>query len=36
MWMSAGVWMFTCLCINKMKNCVFVYSACVDASISIQ
>lgn len=34
-WMSVGVWMFTCLCRNKMKNYAFVYTARVDVGISM-
>lgn len=34
-WMNVGVWMCTCLRRNKMKNSVFVYTACVVVCISI-
>lgn len=34
-WMDVGVGMFTCLCRNKMKNCAFVYPACVVVCVSM-
>lgn len=34
-WMDVSVGMFTCLCRNKMKNCAFVYPACVVVCVSM-
>lgn len=34
-WMNVSVGMFTCLPRNEMKNCVFVYTACVVLCVSI-
>lgn len=34
-WMNVGMWIFTCLHRNKMKNCVSVYTACVGVCISL-